>query len=450
MDPDRPDRAWMRMNRADKAYHIEVDKFIEAAKKHAAKTKSVGILCPCKVYKNEQIATEDKTIRSHLIINGFVKDYHTWIYHGEKKITYEFISDDDEDIDEDMPLKARGNYFDAVDNNEGVQHNNEVVFEGISAGSSGDLGDDADNQDGDELEEMLKHFVADVILRHAKELEHLEVIKDAARQSVYVKCKGCPKHWSQLCFVIELLVLKAKYGWSDSSFYDLWTLLAWLLPKPNLMPENTYKAKKVIGPLTMGVERIHACPNHCILYTGKEFKDLDKCPKCGVSRYKNNEVFTRQDDPGPAIGKKRKKGSRKNVHPQDEVQTCLGIDENQRRIPALVMCYLNPIDRLRRLFANPREAKLMRWWYERAKDDENLAHPADGTQWKKFDEMYPEFARDPRNVRFALSTDGMNSFGDRSSTHSTWAVILTIYNLPTWLCQKQKYLLLCIMIQGPK
>jgi len=121
MDPDRPDRAWMRMNRADKAYHIEVDKFIEAAKKHAAKTKSVGILCPCKVYKNEQIATEDKTIRSHLIINGFVKDYHTWIYHGEKKITYEFISDDDEDIDEDMPLKARGNYFDAVDNNEGVQ-----------------------------------------------------------------------------------------------------------------------------------------------------------------------------------------------------------------------------------------------------------------------------------------------------------------------------------------
>jgi len=101
------------------------------------------------------------------------------------------------------------------------------------------------------------------------------------------------------------------------------------------------------------------------------------------------------------------------------VQTCLGIDENQRRIPALVMCYLNPIDRLRRLFANPREAKLMRWWYERAKDDENLAHPADGTQWKKFDKMYPEFARDPRNVRFALSTDGMNSFGDRSSTHST-------------------------------
>jgi len=126
---DHPDRAWMHMNRADKAYHIEVDKFIEAAKKHAANMKSVGILCPYRVCKNEQIATEEKTIRSHLIINGFVKDYHTWIYHGEKKITYEFISDDDEDIDEEILLNAHDN-FDVVDNNEGVQHNNEGVLRG--------------------------------------------------------------------------------------------------------------------------------------------------------------------------------------------------------------------------------------------------------------------------------------------------------------------------------
>jgi hypothetical protein len=33
---------------------------------------------------------------------------------------------------------------------------------------------------------------------------------------------------------------------------------------------------------------------------------------------------------------------------------------------------------------------------------------------------------------FALSTDGMNPFGDLSSSHSTWPIILTIYNLPPW------------------
>jgi len=63
------------------------------------------------------------------------------------------------------------------------------------------------------------------------------------------------------------------------------------------------------------------------------------------------------------------------------------------------------------------------------KDDGKLRHPADAKQWKDFDKKYPEFADDPWNVRFALSIDGMNPFGERSSTHSTWPVILTIYNL---------------------
>jgi hypothetical protein len=30
----------------------------------------------------------------------------------------------------------------------------------------------------------------------------------------------------------------------------------------------------------------------------------------------------------------------------------------------------------------------------------------------------------------------MNPFADRSSKHTTWPVILTIYNLPPWLMQK--------------
>jgi hypothetical protein len=46
--------------------------------------------------------------------------------------------------------------------------------------------------------------------------------------------------------------------------------------------------------------------------------------------------------------------------------------------------------------------------------------------------MFPkEFGDEARNVRFALSTDGINPFGNLSSSHSTWLVILTIYNLPT-------------------
>jgi hypothetical protein len=44
----------------------------------------------------------------------------------------------------------------------------------------------------------------------------------------------------------------------------------------------------------------------------------------------------------------------------------------------------------------------------------------------------------------------MNPFGENRTVHSTWPVILMMYNLPTCLCHKRKYLMLSILIQGPK
>jgi hypothetical protein len=51
---------------------------------------------------------------------------------------------------------------------------------------------------------------------------------------------------------------------------------------------------------------------------------------------------------------------------------------------------------------------------------------------------------------FALSTDGMNPFGENMTVHSTRPIILVMYNLPTCLCHKRKYLMLSILIQGLK
>ena len=44
----------------------------------------------------------------------------------------------------------------------------------------------------------------------------------------------------------------------------------------------------------------------------------------------------------------------------------------------------------------------------------------------------------------------MNPFNERTSNHSTWPVILTMYNIPTWLCQKRKYLFLTVLVSGPQ
>jgi hypothetical protein len=123
----------------------------------------------------------------------------------------------------------------------------------------------------------------------------------------------------------------------------------------------------------------------------------------------------------------------------------------KRKISALVMWYLPVIDRLKHVFSNPRDAELVRWHSEKhSENDEEIRHPADGTQWKFFDLQYPEFSVESRNIRFALSIDGMNPFGENKTVHSTWSVILTMYNILTWLCHKGKYLMLSILIQGSK
>jgi hypothetical protein len=93
----------------------------------------------------------------------------------------------------------------------------------------------------------------------------LERVTKASKEIVYGVKKGCPTHWTLLRFVLELLILKAKYDWSDCSFNDILHLLSWVLPQPNSVPANTYQAKKVISPLTMGVEKNLCMPQP--LYT---------------------------------------------------------------------------------------------------------------------------------------------------------------------------------------
>ncbi|XP_074298117.1 uncharacterized protein LOC141628934 [Silene latifolia] len=82
--------------------------------------------------------------------------------------------------------------------------------------------------------------------------------------------------------------------------------------------------------------------------------------------------------------------------------------------------------------------------------DDKIRHPADSTQWKTIDHLFPEFGFEARNLRIGLCIDGMNLFGSLSSQWSTWPIFLTIYNLPPWLCMKRKYLMLSLLISGPK
>ena len=198
-----------------------------------------------------------------------------------------------------------------------------------------------------------------------------------------------------------------------------------MLPEKNVLSVSTYYAKKLLCPLNMEVEKIHACPNDCILYR-KEYNNLKRCPTCNASRYK----FSGEDDDNDMVesdnGKKKKKP------------------------PAKVIWYLPIIPRFRRLFMNPKDAELLRWHQDSRKKDAKLRHPADGPEWRNINRKFPVFAEEPRNLRLGLCTDGMNPYGNWSSRHSTWPVMMCVYNLPPWRCMKRKYMMMPLMISGPK
>ena len=114
------------------------------------------------------------------------------------------------------------------------------------------------------------------------------------------------------------------------------------------------------------------------------------------------------------------------------------------------MWYFPIIPRLKRLFVNKKSTKLMRWHAKRHVNDGKLKHPTDGSQWRAINSRYKGFNNEIRNVRFGLSTDGMNPFNMVSTNHNTWPVSLYIYNLSPWLCMKRTYIMMLLMTQGPQ
>jgi hypothetical protein len=68
--------------------------------------------------------------------------------------------------------------------------------------------------------------------------------------------------------------------------------------------------------------------------------------------------------------------------------------------------------------------------------------------WKHINDKWLDFAIDSCNVRLRLTLDGVNPFGDLSSCHFTWPMILLNYNLPPWLVTKRYFLMLALIILG--
>ena len=84
------DREWILSNRLSVQYQDGVDKFIETAIEHAAKSNVDRIFCPCGRWFNSA-KLMPRVVRSHLFEYGFDSSYSCRFGMGKKsdrKITY--------------------------------------------------------------------------------------------------------------------------------------------------------------------------------------------------------------------------------------------------------------------------------------------------------------------------------------------------------------------------
>ena len=79
------DKRWMDLPRHTSEYIQGVNEFIQYAFTHSAKENT--ILCPCKKCVNG-CWKEASEIYVHLICDGFLDGYKTWIFHGEASSSF--------------------------------------------------------------------------------------------------------------------------------------------------------------------------------------------------------------------------------------------------------------------------------------------------------------------------------------------------------------------------
>ncbi|CAN1181773.1 hypothetical protein LINPERHAP2_LOCUS35603 [Linum perenne] len=379
------DKSWMRERRFSPSYNEGVKSFMQFVEDHIGANKEVP--CPCNQCLNVLLKTQD-VVLAHLMINGMDVGYTKWVYHGE---IYNLSVDD--------PCIVADNEADGADNE--------------ADGADNEADGDSDEEDGlfdllDEHQNLINNEVEDDGHFSSKGFDEYIEMLGRAQKELYPNCTK----YSQLSFIVKLLHLKVYNKWSNKSFNMLLKLLKDILPKDNLVPNSYYAAKNTLNSLGLGYTTIHACRYDCALYW-RENSLLQACPVCKTSRWKAD-------------------------------------DGKGKKTPWKILRYFPLKPRLRRLFMSSKTASEMRWHKEKRNEDDNwLRHPADSKEWKDFDKEFSWFAQDPRNVRFGLASDGFNPFGNMSNSYSMWPVILTPYNLPPWMCMKEHFLFLTLLIPGP-
>ncbi|XP_039115814.1 uncharacterized protein LOC120251341 [Dioscorea cayenensis subsp. rotundata] len=365
------------------------------------------IICPCIKCVNIHWQTRE-TVVEHLVCDGILQGCTCWFFHGERVPS---------------PIHEPTNTFTALSSS-----NPHFQTSRTRPDSLEELLQDAFNihqVDNEGLPYTADEFNVEVNDEGETPIEVDErPSKEAAKfykllEDMNDKLYEESQH-SRLYFSIRLFHLKCMYGMTAKGLDHLIEFLKEFFPSAAI-PESSRESKKIIKDLGLGYEKIHSCPNDCMIYW-EHNEGQQSCHICGRSRWVSTDSGERLNEDNEVVHKR----------------------------PAKVLRYFPLIPRLQRLFMSTRTSADMIWHANGRPNDGLLRHPADAEAWKSFDARYPDFACDPRNVRLGLSSDGFNPFKLLSTSYSTWPVVLIPYNLPPWIGMKQTSFLLSMIIPGDK
>ncbi|XP_077249195.1 uncharacterized protein LOC143888642 [Tasmannia lanceolata] len=256
------DKSWMNKKRNTVEYVNGIKEFLIYAFNNCVDGK---ILCPCtRCVCSYRVNA--KTAKEHLFWRGMMKNYTTWVFHGEKSSHYTSTSRnsvvEEEDANDDM--------HEMLDDMQEAMEGRNPTNEDRGEGGVDEAG-----------------------------LSFYNLLRDA-EQELYPGSKM----FTKLSFIVELFHIKCLCGWSNKSFNMLLDLSKRAFPEGVLLPKNMYETKKIIRELGLHYDMIDACPNDCMLYW-RETANLTSCYKCGMSRWKT--VENNSDNDGIDSCKKGKK-----------------------------------------------------------------------------------------------------------------------------------------------
>ncbi|KAL6530396.1 hypothetical protein OROHE_014749 [Orobanche hederae] len=252
-----PDRSWMYSRRANDyfqlSYFKEVENFIEFATSQPRFMNGGKIKCPCTAAKcKNQRFLDTKSVKEHLVRNGFVPNYEVWIFHGETNLT----------PDEGGPSASRQE--EASQN----PYINMVVDEERRTIPDFNFNEGDNMNEGEPPNPDAKKFY-DML--------------EAANEPLW---DGCEKH-TKLSLVARLMSIKAENRMSEKCYDQIAELMKEIAPENNEITRNFYSSKKLLRGMGLPAEKIDCCENGYMLYWGDDLNKLS-CKICDHPRYKKN------------------------------------------------------------------------------------------------------------------------------------------------------------------